>query len=147
MMRYGKLSVWLGVVLLLLLGGAAPGGAGEDAKPKKPKLNLRAAPRMAASPASIFFTAELQGGDDLEDFHCPALEWEWDDGAKSSHESDCDPFKPGTKVERRFTAEHVFAQQGTYNVKVSLRRADRVIASTRVTVNIRPGFGDMSSGR
>jgi len=121
------------------------GWAKDDApKGKKPKLELRAAPRMAVSPAQILFTAELKGGDNLEDFHCPEIEWDWDDGGRSDHEPDCEPFAPGTEIERRFTKEHVFARQGTYNVKITMRRADRVIASSRVTVTVRPGFGDVS---
>jgi hypothetical protein len=135
-----------GVVSALVLAlavGAGPRAEGGE-KPKKPKLALRAAPRMAASPASIYFTAELQGGEDSEEFHCPAIEWDWDDGTKSEHEADCEPFGADTEITRRFTATHVFSEQGTYNVKVAMKRADRVIASTRITVNIRPGFGDMS---
>jgi hypothetical protein len=119
----------------------------KDAKPKKPKLELRAAPRMGTSPVSIFFTAELKDGVDSEEFHCPALEWDWDDGARSTHEADCQPFQEGTPMERRFTAEHLFAHEGNYDVKVTLRHADRVIAATRVQVSVRPGLGDsMSSG-
>jgi hypothetical protein len=116
-------------------------------KPKKPKLAVRAAPRMATSPAHIFFTAELQGGDDMEEFHCPALEWDWDDETKSTHESDCSPYQADTPIERRFTAEHLFAHEGTYDVKVTMSRADRTIASTRVLVTIRPGLGDLSGQR
>jgi hypothetical protein len=116
----------------------------EAPKGKKPRLELRAAPRMAVSPAQVLFTAELKGGDDMEDFHCPEIEWDWDDGGKSEHEADCAPFEVGTPIERRFTAEHVFSKAATYNVKVTMRRADRVIASSRVTVTVRPGFGDMS---
>ena len=52
----------------------------EAPKGQKPKLELRAAPRMAVSPAQVLFTAELKGGVDLEDFHCPEIEWDWDDG-------------------------------------------------------------------
>jgi hypothetical protein len=129
---------------LALAVGAVRHSEGGSEKPKKPKLSLRAAPRMAASPASVYFTAELQGGDDSEEFHCPAIEWDWDDGARSEHEADCDPFTEGTEIKRRFTSTHTFSQQGTYNVKVIMKRADRVIASTRVTVSIRPGLGDMS---
>ena len=55
-----------------------------DAKPKKPRLDLRATPRMAFSPVNVFLTAELTGGDDVEDYHCPELEWDWDDGGKST---------------------------------------------------------------
>lgn len=130
---------------LVLVCAAPIGWAKEDTpKGKKPKLEVRAAPRMAVSPAQVLFTAELRGGDSIEDFHCPQIEWDWDDGGKSEHEADCEPFAPGTEIERRFTAEHVFSRQGTYNVKVTMRRADRVIASSRVTVTVRPGFGDVS---
>src|SRR3954468_17400239 len=92
-------------IAVLLSGSVA---WGKDAKPKKPKLDLRAAPRMTSSPASVFFTAELQGGTDTEEFHCPTLEWDWDDGAHSTHEADCPPYQAGTPIERRFTAEHIF---------------------------------------
>ena len=133
------------LVAVALVVSAPAGWAKEEApKGKKPKLEVRAAPRMAVSPAQILFTAELRGGDNIEDFHCPEIEWDWDDGGKSDHESDCDPFTPGMEIERRFTKEHVFSRQGTYNVKVTMRRADRVIASSRVTVTVRPGFGDVS---
>jgi hypothetical protein len=139
--------VWRAALVLALVSSSPAGWAKDDApKAKKPKLDLRAAPKMAVSPAQVLFTAELQGGEDSEDFHCPDLEWDWDDGGKSEHEADCAPFEPGMSIERRFTAEHVFSRQGTYNVKVTMRRAERVIASSRVTVTVRPGFGDMTGG-
>ena len=131
------------LVALALVAFVSPTGWAKD-KPKKPRLDLRAAPRMAVSPAQVLFTAELMGGDDLEDYHCPELEWDWDDGGTSAHEADCAPFQPGMEIERRFTAEHRFTRQGTYNVKVTMRRAERVLASSRVTVTVRPGFGDVS---
>ena len=137
--------VFGGVLLALaLMTFASPQGLAKEDKGKKPHLDLRAAPRMAVSPAQVLFTAELMGGDDLEDYHCPELEWDWDDGGKSEHEADCAPFQPGMQIERRFTAEHRFVHQGTYNVKVTMRRAERVLASSRVTVTVRPGFGDVS---
>jgi PKD domain-containing protein len=139
-----KVSVRALMVLALVFSGPIGWAKDETPKGKKPKLELRAAPRMAVSPAQVLFTAELKGGDDLEDFHCPEIEWDWDDGGKSDHETDCEPFEAGTQIERRFTKEHVFSRQGTYNVKVTMRRADRVIASSRVTVTVRPGFGDVS---
>jgi hypothetical protein len=133
------------VALALIL--AVPAGWTKDdaaAKAKKPKLELRAAPRMAVSPAQVLFTAELKGGDATEEFYCPDLEWDWDDGGKSEHEADCAPYAAGADIERRYTAEHVFSKQGTYNVKVTMKRAEHVIASSRVTVTVRPGFGDIS---
>src|SRR5689334_19063705 len=140
MRRVAVAGAVLGIVGLL----SGPVVWGKDEKPKKPKLELRAAPRMASSPASVFFTAELQGGADIEEFHCPTLEWDWDDGAHSTHEADCPPFQAGTPIERRFTAEHVFSHEGLYEVKVTMRRADRVIAASHVQVTVRPGLGDIN---
>ena len=131
-------------VPFLVLAFAAPVLA-DGAKPKKPRLDLRATPRMSFSPAHILLTAELMGGEDIEDLHCPELEWEWDDGGKSVQEADCKPFEPGvTKIERRFTAEHDFRRAGIYNVKVTLRRANRTVAANTVKVTVRPGIGDRS---
>jgi hypothetical protein len=136
---------WAALLGLAIVFFVSPAGWAKDGtKVQKPKLEVRAAPRMAVSPAQVLFTAELKGGDDVEDFHCPDIEWDWDDGGKSEHEADCAPFETGTTIERRFTAQHVFARQGTYNVKVTMRRADRIIASSRVTITVRPGFGDVS---
>ena len=112
-------------------------------KPKKPRLDLRATPRMSFSPAHILLTAELMGGEDVEEYHCPEIEWDWDDGGKSVKESDCTPFEPGvTKIERRFTAEHEYRKAGVYNVRIIMRRTNRPIAAANVRVTVRPGLGD-----
>ena len=134
-----------GVIAAALLVAWAGAGQADEPKGKKPKLDLRANPRMAFSPVNVFFTAEFMGGDDLEEYHCPEIEWDWDDGGKSVQESDCQPFTPGTKIERRFTANHAYRQAGTYNVKITMRRAERPLAVASATVTVRPGLGDMSS--
>ena len=130
---------------------AAPASAGEarpEAKLKKPRLDLRATPRMAFSPVNIFLIAELQGGDDVEEYYCPQLEWDWDDGGKSVHEGDCPPFVAGTtKIDRRFTAEHEYRRSGIYTIKVTMRRANRSLVASNVRVTIRPGLGDRTIER
>ena len=119
------------------------GANSQPPKQKKPRLDLRASPRFAFSPVNIFLTAELQGGDDVEAFYCPELEWDWDDGGKSVHEADCAPFEPGvSKIERRFTADHEYRQAGVYTVKVTMRRNNNQIAVANVKVTVRPGLGD-----
>ena len=133
------------VVATLASGLAAVPGplASGEAKPKKPSLELRAVPRMAFSPVTIMFTAELKGGDDVEQYYCPELEWEWDDGGKSVQEADCPPFEPGvSKIPRRFTAEHLFKYSGGYRVSVRLRKADKLVAKSEVTVTVRQGLGE-----
>jgi hypothetical protein len=129
------------IPVLLLAVLASP--AMSSSKGKKPSLDLRPAPRFGFSPVNVLFTAELKGGDDIEDYYCPELEWIWSDGGKSVKEADCPPFEPGvTKIDRRFTNEHEFKDSGIYTVQLTLRKADRVIARQTVSVTVRPGLGD-----
>ena len=132
--------------LCLLAPALVP--AAEDEKPKKdkkPALELRVSPRYAFSPVNAFFTAELKGGDDVEDLYCPEVEWEWGDGGKSVHESDCDPWAAGTmKIDRRFTGNHLYPQAGLYLVKVTLRKTGKSILSQTLQITIRAGLGDTS---
>jgi hypothetical protein len=130
---------------VLLALAAGPGSAADEAKGKKPTLALRGTPRFSFSPTSVLFTAELTGGDDIEDFYCPELTWEWGDGGKSVQEGDCAPFEAGkTKIERRFTANHIFGRASIYNVKVTLRRTGKSFAMQNVQITVRPGAGDRS---
>src|SRR6476646_4147050 len=116
-MRFAVAST---VVAAILSVGAAP--AADQAKAKKPRLDLRATPRMAFSPVNILLTAELTGGDDVEEYYCPELEWDWDDGGTSVREADCPEYEAGvSKFERRFTAEHVYGKAGVYNQKLKMR--------------------------
>jgi hypothetical protein len=135
-MRPGGLLVVLGVLFVVASGAeTAP-------KPKKPRLDVRASPKISFSPAQILFTAELSGGDDSEDLYCPEVEWDWDDGGKSVGESDCPPYEPGAKIERRYTAQHQFVRSGSYNVTVTLRRSGKKMLSSTVNVSVRPGVGE-----
>ncbi|HET8647233.1 MAG TPA: hypothetical protein VFO85_17180 [Vicinamibacteria bacterium] len=111
-------------------------------KPRKPRLEVRASPRMGFSPVNVLLTAELMGGDDVEEFHCPEIEWDWDDGGKSVHEADCTPFEAGTRIQRRFTAEHEYRRAGSYRVKATMRRSGRNLAVASATVTVRAGLGD-----
>ena len=136
----------LAILSLVLAASAAGPGYAAEAKPKKPRLDLRATPRMAFSPVRILLTAELTGGSDVEDYYCPEIEWDWDDGGKSVHEADCKPFEPGvTKIERRFTSDHQYSKAGVYNVRVTMRRTNRPIATSSVRITVRPGLGDQTT--
>lgn len=123
-----------GVVPLIALVLATQVAAGT--RPTKPRFDIRASPRSAFSPVHVLVVAELKGGDDLEEFYCPGLEWDWGDGTRSLYEADCPPFEPGTALERRFSARHVFRQAGEYDVQVRLRRADRSLATATVHVSV-----------
>jgi hypothetical protein len=130
-MRNGILGTLLGLAV------ATPLLAGGGVRLKSPQLGLRASPRFALrAPVNVLATAELVGGDQVEDFYCPALEWEWGDGSRSVQESDCPPFEEGAELARRFSAEHVFRGSGTYSVRVTLRRMNRQLAAASATVEI-----------
>ncbi len=119
----------------------------DDAKKgggKRPAMELRSSPRFAFSPANVLFTAELKGGDDVEELYCPEVEWEWGDGGKSVKEGDCDPWTEGAKIERRFTANHTFQFAGVYRVKATLRKTGKQLLSQTMTLTIRAGLGDTS---
>jgi hypothetical protein len=149
-MRLGReVNMYRGTLGVLLVAAAlAAPAAGSESKPKKPRLDLRALPRMAFSPVNVFLTAELMGGDDVEELYCPELEWDWDDGGKSVQESDCPPFEAGvTKLERRFTAEHEYRKAGIYNVKVTMKKTNRSLAQSTVKITVRPGLGDRTLER
>lgn len=124
---------WCGALMLIAL--ATPGLPG-DAHARKPRLDLRVTPRMAFPPVEVLVVAELVGGDDLEEFYCPGLEWDWGDGSKSFHESDCAPYEAGTKVKRLYSARHAYFAPGRYSVKVRLVRAQRNVATAGATLHV-----------
>lgn len=109
---------------------------------EEPELRLRASPRVGFAPAEILFIGELRGGsDDHEPLYCTTEEWEWDDGTHSERTPDCEPFEPGTtEIRRRFSQRHIFRHSGRYEVRLSLKRRDDVVASVRTTIEIRGGF-------
>lgn len=130
------------IALVLALGGAVPLTLeAKEPKPKKPRLEVRAIPVMGMAPVEVLLLIDLKGGDELEDFYCPEIEVLWDDGGKSVQESDCPPFEPGTQITRHFSAGHEYRRGGEFEVRVRLRRADRVVSSAHVRVSIRPPLG------
>ena len=139
----GRPMLLRSIPVLLACALAAPLLADGQAKPRKPHLELRATPRMGFSPLHVLVTAELTGGDDVEEMHCPEVEWDWDDGGKSVHEADCPPFEAGTtKIQRRFTGGHDYSRAGVYRVKATMRKADRTLLVATATVTVRAGLGD-----
>ncbi len=128
--------------LVLTLALAVSTTASDIPRPGKPRLSLRATPRFAMSPVSVLVTAELVGGDELEEFHCPGMEWDWGDGTRSFHESDCAPYEAGTGVARHFSNRHVYRAAGAFKIRLTMRRATRAVAraATNVQLRSRTGF-------
>jgi hypothetical protein len=127
---------------LLVLGMNVAPIEAASTKPKKPKLEIRLAPSMASAPVEVTVFIDLRGGEDLEEFYCPEIAVDWDDGSKSVQESDCAPFEPGSVVTRHFSVSHPYRQGGLYRVRVRLRRAGKTVASEEQTATIRAGIGE-----
>jgi hypothetical protein len=111
---------------------------------KKPSLSLKASPSVSFAPARIVVVAELKGGaDDLEEFYCPSVEWEWGDLTTSTVEADCEPYSPGkSTIKRRYTVEHRYKNSGAFKIILRLKKSDKVIASANAQVQVRAGLGD-----
>ena len=124
----------LGCLLIIALGVPALAGGS-----RRPRVELRATPRMAFLASDVLVAARLVGGDEHEDFYCPEVEWEFGDGSRSRHQADCEPFKSGTPLERRFTASHAYRRPGNYEVRVTLRRSNRTLSVA--TTSVRVYFG------
>jgi hypothetical protein len=116
-------------------------GGQDTADKQRPKLSLRASPVMSFSPARVSFTAELRGGaDDYEEFYCPTVEWDWDDGTESESKQDCEPYEPGKSgIKRIYTMTHQYDLSGNYTVSVRLKRQSKVVGSATTKVQVRPG--------
>jgi len=122
-------------------------GTDASAKSSKPSLGVRVSPRIAFSPVSVIATAQLKGGEDSEEFYCLAIEWDWDDGSKSLQDSDCEPFKPGTKIERRFSSQHYYSRAGSYSIKAALRTSEKVVAQNSFRLTVRQGLPQGPGGQ
>jgi hypothetical protein len=133
-------SVFAVIAAALTASLSLSGPAEAKAKPKRPTLGVRVSPRMGFSPISVIAMAELTGGEDIEDFYCLAIEWDWDDGSKSLQDSDCEPWQPGMKIERRFSSEHYYSRAGNYNIRATLRAQDKNIATNAFRLTVRQGM-------
>jgi len=111
------------VLLALLAGASAP----------KPKVELKPLQRITNLPAgrceaTVVFKLRIEDGG-VEDYYCPRVVWEWEDGAQSSEESDCVPFDQAAKEDhvRTWTKSHSFHASGTHPVRVTLCRASKKV--------------------
>ena len=111
---------------------------------KKPSLSLKASPSVSFAPARIVVVAEVKGGaDDLEEFYCPTVEWEWGDLTTSTVEADCEPYAAGkSTIKRRYTVEHQYKNSGGFKIVLRLKKGNKLIASANAQIQVRAGLGD-----
>lgn len=131
------------VVLLALASLATPLATAADQRAsRRPVLTLRATPGVSFAPANVLFVAELVGGDTLEDFYCPEIVWDFDDGRRSASQTECEPFGADSALERRFLVRQSYTQAGQYRPTITLRRSDAVVARAAVTVLVPSASAD-----
>jgi len=117
---------------------------GQQAEAKKPSLSLRATPPVGFTPLRVHVVADIRdGSDDYAEFYCAAAEWDWGDGTVSENSSDCDPYEAGkSTIRRRFTADHIYRQQGQHRVTFRLKQKTKQVAAVSTNVQVRAGVGD-----
>ena len=110
----------------------------DEKRDERPSLSLRSSVQVTFSSPEVLFVAQLKGGaDNYEEFYCPTIEWDWDDLTKSESTYDCEPYEPAkSEIRRRYSARHTFQQSGTYEVKIRLKRKDKVLANARTRVMV-----------
>jgi hypothetical protein len=135
------IALFVVAVLLLVAPRSTAAGAQKEGEDKKPSLSLRATPPVGFSPLRVRVVVDVRGGpDDYAEFYCPSLQWDWGDGTVSENSEDCEPYQQGkSTIKRRFSAEHVYRQSGTFRVAFRLKQRDRVIAGTSANVQVRAG--------
>src|SRR5688572_18730824 len=135
--------IGVAVVSGTVAGQQKPEVAAKDSD-RRPRATIRAQPPVGLTPVRVVFTAELVGGaNDFEDYYCPTVVWEWGDETSSESTFDCEPYEAGkSEIRRRFTVEHTFRRSGAFKVFFRLKRRDKSVASSSVTVQVRPGVND-----
>jgi hypothetical protein len=119
--------------------------AQSDAKPKteskRPQINLKANPASGMVPVRISAVAELKGGsDDFEEYYCPTIEWNWDDGTVSEASNDCEPYESGkSQIRRRYTMMHSYRVGSHYRISFRLKQKDKVVGAASTVVQLLGG--------
>lgn len=117
--------------------------SGQDKKPAKPSVTVKASPIVGFSPARMVLTADLKGGEESEELYCATVEWEWGDDTRSEAKTDCDPFEAGkSEIKRHFTIDHTYNSAGDYRVEFRLKQKNKVVARGSTDVKVRPGVRD-----
>ena len=99
--------------------------------------------RAGSCDVEVIFRLFVSDGG-VEDYYCPRVEWQWEDGSVSEEESDCPPFAKAVADEHRrvWTRGRTFQRSGRYLVEARLFKADRLIRTLKAeaVVNGWSGF-------
>jgi hypothetical protein len=92
-------------------------------------------------PVRVVGMVELKGGDDdFEEYYCPTIEWNWDDGTVSESSNDCEPYERGKSViKRKYTVTHPYRQGGRYRITFKLKQKSKVVGGANAVVQLLGG--------
>lgn len=100
----------------------------------KPRIEFRVLPQFGYAPLSVHALLIIENGG--EQFYCPELEWDWQDGSRSIETSDCDPYdgKPET-APVSYARDHVYGT-GEYNVTLTLSHGAKKLRTLSQKVRV-----------
>jgi len=110
-------------------GATSTGKTPEE--PKKPAFALRASRQMAFPGVPILLTAALDGGEEVEEYYCPLIEWTWANGTHSREGGDCPEFDKREDYPRRWTRWVALTVPGEYKVEVRWEKPEGKVIGMR----------------
>ena len=98
--------------------------------------------------AEVTFSLRVFDGGD-ENYYCPKVVFEWEDGTRSLEASDCVPFEQAEPGDHRRTWSRTrkFQGAGTFSVQAHLCRGERRIKTVRTSATIVGWEGHSSETR
>ena len=120
-----------------------PGATAE--RSATPRSRTRSRTRSCRAFATVRFRLSVKDGGD-ENYYCPRVEWEWEDGTKGTEESDCPAFEAAEKQdhERIWNKSHQFWEPGNHVIKVKVYKGSKLIRTLDGKVEV---SGEATPGR
>lgn len=118
--------VGLLVLLVMQLELAASSGPKVELRP------LKKATVLAMGQCEVEVVFRLRVSDrDVDDYYCPRVVWEWEDGTLSIEQADCPPIEEAlpSDHQRSWTRERAYQKAGRYLVRAHLCRDRRRVAT------------------
>jgi hypothetical protein len=107
------------------------------------KVELRPLKRVTVLPmgsceATVTFRLSVSDGGS-EDYYCPAIVWEWEDGTRSTERSDCAPFEQAAAEDRSraWTRSRTYQRAGSFRIRAHLCQAHRRVRTIDTLAVIR----------
>ena len=103
--------------------------------------------QVGSCDAEVLFSLRVFDGG-AEEYYCPKVVFEWEDGTRSIEETDCPPFEQAEPGDHRrsWTRSRKFQGSGNFSVQAHLCRGERRIKTIRTTAMVVGWEGHDSEG-